>query len=247
MPSSIFFPRSAKAPDNSAMTPILMTPGSADTAREGETNRAETAATERILFMRPPKWSAMLLDRAPPRGDRVPEMRGARVFRPGLQRHTVLASFLVTNRDRDPRGAAEAGLRLELRRARDQRRRIGGAAHAPHVEESVAGCGADGRADDEARLRAARGIGERDGLTRLVVGARNHPALLGGAEQGLRRDHGVSADHVDDYRRRVREDAGLVLRAVREGVVARGRRAEGHHSVEAAADGGSRRGRRQFD
>src|SRR5436305_4441563 len=54
MPSSIFLPRSAKAPDSSAMTPILMTPGSRAAVRGGTRNRAENAATEKIFFMRPP-------------------------------------------------------------------------------------------------------------------------------------------------------------------------------------------------
>src|SRR3954467_4682900 len=61
MPSSIFFPRSAKAPDNSAMAPILMTPGSAAAVREPERNRTDSAATVRILFIHPPEWSRCYL------------------------------------------------------------------------------------------------------------------------------------------------------------------------------------------
>src|SRR3954464_11287863 len=95
MPSSIFFPRSAKAPDSSAMTPILMTPGWAAAVGEAERTRTASAATERILFIRPPATVAMLLDRRSQGESRPQNAWGPDLAARAPQGYLLLSPYLM--------------------------------------------------------------------------------------------------------------------------------------------------------
>src|SRR3954465_2413943 len=138
--------------------------------------------------------------------------------------------------DPDGAGAAQRRGGPDPRRLRVQRGGIRDARDVPGVEGPGTVRPRLHGADLEPAVRPVD-VGEVDELVRLVVAARDDPALLAIAELGARRNHDITANHIDRHGRRVRRmNSRLVHDMVGERVGAREGRGEGDDAARPSGD-----------